>query len=192
MSERYERKGRTVGARGLAVVAAGALAAAAALGACGGGGGAPAARGAGTAASDRTPPAAPADTAAAAAVTDTVGPSGMRVTTLDVDGHPVSAEIAETDRDRQEGLMYRDSLPPDHGMLFVYPEVQTLSFWMRNTRIPLDIAFVDPTGRIVDIQHMSPESDSLHTSARPAMYALEMADGWFEAHGVGIGDRVGF
>lgn len=164
----------------------------AALTACGGQNGAAAARGASVPADSAS--LTPRDTAAARgdASSDTVGPSGLRVTTLDVGGHAVSAEVAETDAERQHGLMYRDSIPEDHGMLFVYPDVQTLSFWMRNTEVALDIAFVDPKGRIVDIQHMQPESDSLHTSSQPAMYALEMNLGWFERHGVHVGDHVGF
>ena len=195
MSERHQPDDRGGRARLPACVAVGIAGILVAVAACGGGqADAAATRDAGTAASERIPAAAPADTVAAsrAADADTVGSSGLRVTRLDVGGHPVTAEIAETPEARHRGLMHRDSLPADHGMLFVYPEVQTLSFWMRNTKIGLDIAFVDPSGKIVDIQHMSPESDSLHSSARPAMYALEMASGWFDANGVRVGDVVGF
>jgi hypothetical protein len=130
--------------------------------------------------------------AAAAASADTVAPSGLQVTHLTVGGHPVTAEVADNDQSRTLGLMNRDSLPPDHGMLFVYPQEQTLSFWMRDTRIPLDIAFVNQRGVIVDIQHMQAESDDLHSSSRPSMYALEMAKGWFAAHDVKVGDTVDF
>lgn len=128
----------------------------------------------------------------ASAAADTVAPTGMQVAHLTVGGHAVTAEVADNDQTRTRGLMSRDSLPPDHGMLFVYPEEQTLSFWMRNTKIPLDIAFVNQKGVIVDIQHMQAESDDLHTSSRPAMYALEMAEGWFAAHDVKAGDNVTF
>lgn len=178
--------------RPLAVALGVAAALAVGVAACGGQG-APQARGAGSPPGDRVASTAPVDTAAQqAAGADTVGPQGQRITHLDVGGHDVTAEIAESAEDRARGLMYRDSLPADHGMLFVYPEAQTLGFWMRNTKIPLDIAFIDPQGRIVDIQHMQPESDSTHTSVRPAMYALEMASGWFDANGVKVGDRVAF
>jgi len=125
------------------------------------------------------------DTAAARGET---GPK----TTIHVAGIPVAVEIADDEAERNRGLMHRDSLPEDHGMLFVYPEEGERSFWMRNTRIPLDIAFLDRQGTIVDIQTMEPESDELHTSRRPAMYALEMIRGWFGEHGVEIGDRVRF
>ena len=176
-------------AMGAAVARLTAVALGVAVAACGGQS-APAARGAGSPAGDRVASTPPADTGAA--VADKVGPQGQRITHLDVAGHDVTAEIAESAEDRARGLMYRDSLPADHGMLFVYPRAQILGFWMRNTKIPLDIAFIDPRGLIVDIQHMEPESDSTHTSARPAMYALEMASGWFDANGVKAGDRVGF
>jgi uncharacterized membrane protein (UPF0127 family) len=117
-------------------------------------------------------------------------PAGLRTTTITVGGHEVTVEVAESDAERQRGLMGRDSLREDHGMLFVYPESRILSFWMVNTRIPLDIAFIDRSGVIVDIQQMDPQSDEQHTSREEAMYALEMAAGWFEEHGVEVGDRV--
>ncbi len=120
------------------------------------------------------------------------GESGgsRRTARIQVGGHAVTAEIADTPELRRRGLMHRDSLPEDHGMLFVYPESRILSFWMVNTRIPLDIAFIDRNGVIVDIQRMDPQSDEQHTSREEAMYALEMAAGWFEEHGVEVGDRV--
>jgi uncharacterized membrane protein (UPF0127 family) len=77
-------------------------------------------------------------------------------------------------------------------MLFVYPEEQILSFWMRNTRIPLDIAFIDRNGFILEIQRMEPHDDASHASKQPAMYALELRKGWFEDHGVEPGERVEF
>ncbi len=117
---------------------------------------------------------------------------GRPTTVLRVGGHEVRAEVADSDEERRRGLMGRDSLPEDHGMLFVYPEQRTLSFWMRNTRIPLDIAFIDRSGVIVDVQTMQPETEELHRSRQPALYALEMEAGWFEEHGVDVGDRVEF
>ena len=77
-------------------------------------------------------------------------------------------------------------------MLFVYSRPQTLSFWMRNTEIPLDIAYISQDGVIVDIQQMDPHTQEQHPSREPAMYALEMNQGWFEEHGVTVGDRVQF
>lgn len=129
-----------------------------------------------------------------AALTSSIerSPAGLRVTTLEVGGHEVTVEVAERDAERQQGLMGRDSLPEDHGMLFVYSRPQTLSFWMRNTEIPLDIAYISQDGAIVDIQQMDPHTQEQHPSREPAMYALEMNQGWFEEHGVTVGDRVQF
>lgn len=146
---------------------------------------------------DATDGAAP-DTAAGGA-TDTVGAAldaadavEPGLTELRIGGHAVRVEIADDPEERRRGLMHRDSLPEDRGMLFVYPDERILSFWMRNTRIPLDIAYVDQRGHIVDIQTMSPQSDRLYESSDPAMYAIEMGAGWFEEHGVSEGDRVEF
>lgn len=109
-----------------------------------------------------------------------------------VAGIEIMVEIADEDEERSRGLMHRESLPEDQGMLFVYTDERTLSFWMRNTLIPLDIAYIDREGRIVDIQQMEPQDSTTHPSAAPAMYALEMNQGWFEANGVEVGDRIEF
>jgi uncharacterized membrane protein (UPF0127 family) len=114
----------------------------------------------------------------------------VRTTTLDVGGIAVSAEIADTPALREHGLMERDSLPENHGMLFVYPDERPLSFWMRNTPIDLDIAFMDRTGTILNIATMQANDDSSHVSEGPAMYALEMESGWFEVNGIEAGTRV--
>ncbi|HSM07579.1 MAG TPA: DUF192 domain-containing protein [Gemmatimonadota bacterium] len=116
----------------------------------------------------------------------------VRTTELDVGGVTVTAEIADTPALRERGLMERDSLPENHGMLFVYPEERDLSFWMRNTPLALDIAFIDRAGTIVNIETMQPNDDENTVSSRPAMYALEMEAGWFEANGVEPGARIGF
>ena len=104
----------------------------------------------------------------------------------------ITAEIADNDDLRAQGLMNRDSLAENHGMLFVYGTAQVRSFWMRNTRIPLDIAFIDGNGVIINIEQMEPQSDQNYYSQGPMMYALEMTQGWFEANGVGPGDRLEF
>lgn len=116
----------------------------------------------------------------------------VRTTELDVGGVTVTAEIADTPALRERGLMERDSLPENHGMLFVYPDERDLSFWMRNTPLALDIAFIDRAGTIVNIETMRPNDDESTVSSRPAMFALEMEAGWFEANGVEPGVRVGF
>lgn len=125
-------------------------------------------------------------------LSDAGGAAAGPLTTLRVGGHEVKVEVADDEEERRRGLMHRDSLPEDQGMLFVYSEERTLSFWMRNTNIPLDVAYLDRRGTIVDIRSMDPQTDRLYESRQPAMYALEMNRGWFRDHGVGVGDRVEF
>lgn len=121
-----------------------------------------------------------------------VASGAMELVPLRVGGIEIQVEIADDADERQRGLMYRESLEENQGMLFVYPEQRTLGFWMKNTLIPLDIAYIDREGRIVDIQQMEPQTTETHDSAAPAMYALEMNEGWFEANGIRIGDLVEF
>jgi len=109
---------------------------------------------------------------------------------LKIKGHAVSAEVAATDETRTTGLMYRFSLKPDSGMLFVFGNLQPLAFWMKNTYVPLSIAFIDAEGRIVNIEDMAPQTETTHSSRGLAMYALEMKKGWFGVNGIGPGDRI--
>ncbi len=104
----------------------------------------------------------------------------------------VLVEIADEPKERERGFMFRDSIPELEGMLFVYEVERTLSFWMKNTPASLDIAFISADGRIVDIQQMEANTEELHASRLPAMYALEMRIGWFADHGIEVGDRVEF
>lgn len=110
-----------------------------------------------------------------------------------VAGHPVRVRVSETRQELERGLMFIESLPPDEGMLFVFEREKILHFWMKNTPLPLSVAFIDRTGRIVQIERMEPlDEETVHTSRLPAIYALEMNAGWFQEHGVKVGDRVEF
>ncbi len=109
-----------------------------------------------------------------------------------VAGIEIQVEIADDEAERSRGLMFRESLSENEGMLFVYESSRPLGFWMRNTLIPLDIAYIDEQGRIVDIQTMQPKDDTTHWSKADAMYALEMNAGWFEANGITTGALVEF
>ncbi len=104
----------------------------------------------------------------------------------------VQVEVAGSLAEQTQGLMNRTALAEDRGMLFVYPEEQTLSFWMRDTLIPLSIAYIDSEGRIVDIQDMKALDDDPphYVSAKPARYALEVNKGFFDERGVEVGDRT--
>ena len=109
---------------------------------------------------------------------------------LVVDGHRVTAELADEPAERSAGLMYRKALGTDAGMLFVYPSSKTRSFWMENTQIPLTIAYITGEGRIVALKDMTPFDRTSVSSDTPVLYALEMEKGWFEAHDVQVGDQV--
>ncbi len=109
---------------------------------------------------------------------------------LKIGGHRLVAEVAATTETRTTGLMYRFSLQPDHGMLFVFDAPQPLAFWMRNTYVPLSIAYIDTNGRILNIDDMAPRTDDAHPSRGVALYALEMKKGWFADRNIRAGDRV--
>ncbi len=110
--------------------------------------------------------------------------------TLTLRGKALRAEVVDTPAERARGLMYRERLDADGGMLFVYeaPEIQAM--WMKNTLIPLSVAFIDGDARIVSMADMTPRSETIHASATPALFALEVNRGWFARHGVRPGDRV--
>lgn len=95
--------------------------------------------------------------------------------------HRIEAEVAATQEHRMTGLMHRRSMPMQRGMLFVFSEVAQHCMWMRNTYLPLSVAFLDEKGRIINIEDMQPQTENNHCSSRPARYALEMNLGWFRS-----------
>ena len=105
-------------------------------------------------------------------------------------GTQVTAEVADTPQERATGLMGRVSLAPDSGMLFIYPDEAVRSFWMKNTPLPLSIAYISRAGQIVHLAQMAPLSEDPVPSMHPTMYALEMEAGWFAAHGVKVGQTI--
>ncbi|HTS55871.1 MAG TPA: DUF192 domain-containing protein [Burkholderiales bacterium] len=109
---------------------------------------------------------------------------------LKVKGHVVRAEVANTDESRRIGLMFRDSLPDNQGMLFVYEAEGRHAMWMKNTLIPLSVAFIDRTGHIINIEDMAPQSEDTHSARASAAFSLEMNQGWFKKRGIKEGDRV--
>jgi len=110
--------------------------------------------------------------------------------TLTIGEQKLTVEVASTPDTRATGLMNRFSLRQDHGMLFVFEAPQPLAFYMRNTYIPLSIAFLDAQGRILNIEDMQPKDETTHWSKGLALYAIEMRQGWFVAKGIGVGDVV--
>jgi hypothetical protein len=101
-------------------------------------------------------------------------------------------EVARTDEERARGLMGRASLGKDEGMVFIFEKEAIHGFWMKNTLLPLSIAFIDKEGRIISITDMEPLTLSTHDPPRPVLYALEMNKGWFAKNGIKVGDIVRF
>jgi uncharacterized protein len=124
-----------------------------------------------------------------AATTATLA-AGPPTLDLSIKGHRLVAEVAATEATRTTGLMNRFSLQPDHGMLFVFKDPQRQAFWMKNTYVPLSIAFIGADGRILNIDDMAPQTETTHPSRGAALYALEMKKGWFAQHAIGAGDLV--
>lgn len=114
----------------------------------------------------------------------------LPVTELTIDSHTIQVEIAANDQSRSYGLMNRAFLPPDTGMLFVFDTVGQPCFWMKNTPLPLSIAFITRDGVIVNMADMQPHNTTTHCPLAPILYALEMEQGWFASKGIQAGARV--
>jgi uncharacterized membrane protein (UPF0127 family) len=109
---------------------------------------------------------------------------------LKVGNQTIRAEIAATDETRQKGLMFREKMASNTGMLFVFPDIAYHAMWMRNTPLPLAVAFMDEAGKIVSIHEMLPFTETTHQAAGPARYALEMNSEWFSRNQVKAGDTI--
>jgi uncharacterized membrane protein (UPF0127 family) len=105
---------------------------------------------------------------------------------------PIEAELARTAREKQTGLMFRKELKDGKGMLFIFENDEVQSFWMKNTLIPLSIAFIYYDGTILEIKDMYPQDLSSVHSSRSVRYALETPRGWFARAGIASGDRLDF
>jgi uncharacterized membrane protein (UPF0127 family) len=106
--------------------------------------------------------------------------------------HLITAEVAQDNASRMRGLMFREQLPPNGGMLFVFESKGVQCMWMRNTLIPLSVAFIEDDGTIVNIEDMKPLDEmTQHCSKKPVRYALEMSKGWFAQRGIKAGARIG-
>jgi uncharacterized protein len=110
--------------------------------------------------------------------------------TLTIAGHKLVAEVAATDPQRMQGLMYRRIMPENRGMLFVFSEDDKHAMWMKNTFLPLSVAFIDGQGVITNIEDMKPHTEDAHGAVRPVRYALEMNLGWFAKRGIKAGAKI--
>jgi uncharacterized membrane protein (UPF0127 family) len=122
------------------------------------------------------------------------GPTGpnprLATAELSVGGVTIQAELARTSAERERGLMFRTSLKEGEGMLFVFEADQRLAFWMKNTAIPLSLAYLSSDGTIREILDLEPHSLDIRNSERSVRYALEVPRGWFGKAGIRVGDRV--
>lgn len=139
----------------------------------------------------------PAPTVVAPSIGETNAPEATvvpdAIIEIVIGEHRLEAEVVATPEKRSVGLMFRDVLPENRGMLFVFAGPYTGSFWMRNTRIPLSIAFISRERRILNIEDMQPFDEiTQHTPQGAAFYALEVNQGWFAMRGIRPGDEVVF
>lgn len=115
-----------------------------------------------------------------------------KLDTIDITAgmHVIKAEVAQTPNQQMVGMMMRKEMGANEGMLFANSDASPRCFWMRNTLIPLSIAFIDDDGTIVNIADMQPQSDVSHCSAKPVRFALEMRQGWFAKRGLKAGFKL--
>ena len=125
-----------------------------------------------------------------AACLGTAALAQLPVTELAVGMHRVQAEVADSMGSRMTGLMHRKSMAQNAGMVFVFEENAPHCMWMKNTLIPLSVAFIDESGAIINVADMQPHSEQSHCAARPARYALEMNKGWFAQRGIKPGAKL--
>ena len=109
---------------------------------------------------------------------------------LGIKSFQVQAEVADRPASRARGLMFRESLADNHGMLFVFDTPSRQCMWMKNTPLPLSVAFIKADGRITNIAQMQPQTETIHCASEDVLYALEMTQGWFWARAIKPGDEV--
>jgi uncharacterized protein len=114
----------------------------------------------------------------------------LPLVTLQAGMHLIRAQVAQTPEQRATGLMFRKEMPANEGMLFVFEAPAQQCFWMKNTLLPLSIAFLADDGTIVNIREMKPQSLDSHCSAKPVRYVLEMNQGWFAKRGIQAGSKL--
>jgi uncharacterized membrane protein (UPF0127 family) len=119
------------------------------------------------------------------------GAFGLRTVNITVGGAPLQVEVADTPQSLENGLMYRSSLPDDRGMLFILGSAGQASFWMKNTKIPLSIAFIDGNSVLREEHDMQPfDERTTRSSTNDICYALEVTQGWFQKHHIDPGAKV--
>jgi uncharacterized protein len=118
------------------------------------------------------------------------GPQKLPSTTLGAGMYLIQAEVAQTPEQRSTGLMFRSAMGANEGMLFAFEEAGQQCFWMKNTLLPLSVAFVADDGSVVNIENMKPQTLDSHCSSKPVRFVLEMNDGWFAKRGIKPGAKL--
>jgi uncharacterized membrane protein (UPF0127 family) len=116
--------------------------------------------------------------------------SRLPVLTLNIGIHLIQAEAAIEDQERAQGLMFRKKMGPNEGMVFRFNRTDQVCMWMKNTLLPLSVAFIDEGGSIINIEDMRPETLDAHCAKKPARFALEMNQGWFKGKSIKPGSIV--
>lgn len=111
-------------------------------------------------------------------------------TRLNVGIHLIKAEVASTEAQREQGLMFRKKMEANEGMVFVFDDRAQVCMWMKNTLLPLSVAFIDDEGKIVNIEDMQPQTLDSHCGKKPVRYALEMNLGWFKQKNIKPGSKI--
>ncbi|MGE5622699.1 MAG: DUF192 domain-containing protein [Bacillota bacterium] len=117
-------------------------------------------------------------------------PARFPVISLNAGIHVIRAEVAATEAQRQQGLMYREKMGTNEGMLFLFGAPAGVCMWMKNTLLPLSVAFIDETGKVVNIEDMEPQTLESHCAKKPVTYALEMHRGWFKQRNIKPGSVI--
>jgi uncharacterized membrane protein (UPF0127 family) len=112
------------------------------------------------------------------------------ITSLSAGMYVIKAEVAATDAQREYGLMYREKLRQNEGMVFLFGAPAGVCMWMKNTLLPLSVAFIDTAGKIVNIEDMKPQTTNSHCAKKPIAYALEMNAGWFKQKNIRAGSVI--
>ena len=118
------------------------------------------------------------------------GPQKLPSITLGAGMYLIQAEVAQTPEQRSTGLMFRSAMGANEGMLFAFEEAGQQCFWMKNTLLPLSVAFVADDGSVVNIENMKPQTLDSHCSSKPVRFVLEMNDGWFAKRGIKPGFKL--
>jgi len=117
-------------------------------------------------------------------------PQRFPVTTLTAGIHLIQAEVAATEANRRQGLMFREKMGPNEGMVFLFEQPAQVCMWMKNTLIPLSVAFIDSDGKIINVENMQPQTTDSHCAKKPALYALEMNQDWFRQKNIKPGTTI--